>query len=61
MKTIVNDALRVGLGQKSKPPKVPRFTYEPHPLGVKPGIDRDRINQLVDELEVEEFARKYGR
>jgi hypothetical protein len=28
---------------------------------VKPGVDLDRLNQLVDELECEENARKLGR
>jgi hypothetical protein len=33
----------------------------PHAFGFKPGIDLDRINQLVDELESEETARKLRR
>ena len=58
MKAIVNDALRIGLGVRGKPSRPPRFTVEPHPLGFKAGIDADRLNQLVDELESEELARK---
>ena len=61
MKAVVNDALRIGLGVRGKPPRPPRYKVEPHPLGLKPGIDADRLNQLVDELEVEEFARKLRR
>jgi hypothetical protein len=38
-----------------------RFRVEPHAFGVKPGVDLDRLNQLVDELESEEDARKLGR
>jgi hypothetical protein len=34
---------------------------EPHAFGFKPGVDLDRLNQLVDELEAEEHARKLGR
>ena len=43
------------LPEASKPaPKV-----VPRNLGLKAGIDPDKLNQLVDELEVEEFAMKY--
>jgi hypothetical protein len=34
------------------------FTVEPHQFGFRPGTDLDRLNQLVDELEAEEVARK---
>ena len=58
MKKIVNDALRLGLGMGGKPVQPPRFEVRPHAFGFKPGIDLDRLNQLVDELEVEEAAHK---
>ena len=61
MKAVVNDALRLGLGARGKPPRPRRYKVEPHPLGLKPGIDADRLNQLIDELESEEFARKLRR
>ena len=61
MKAVVNDALRIGLGVRGKPPRPPRFKVEPHPLGLKAGVDADRLNQLVDELESEELARKLHR
>ena len=61
MKAVVNDALRLGLGIRGKPPRPPLFKVEPHPLGLKAGIDADRLNQLVDELESEELARKLHR
>ena len=59
-KEVVNATLRNGLAKEdlsvaSKPaPKV-----VPRNLGLKAGIDPDKLNQLVDELEVEEFAKKY--
>jgi hypothetical protein len=34
---------------------------EPQALGVKTGIDLDRMNQLVDELDAEARAAKLGR
>jgi hypothetical protein len=58
MKTIVNEALRLGLGLAGKPVRPPRFEVRAHAFGFKPGIDLDRMNQLVDELESEETARK---
>jgi len=56
----VNDALKAGLGLAAKPGRVPRFKVHPHSFGVRPGVDLDRINQLVDELETEESARRFG-
>ena len=61
MKAIVNDALRVGLGIGGKPARPPRFKVKPHAFGFKPGVDVDRFNQLVDELEAEEVARRLDR
>jgi RNase adaptor protein for sRNA GlmZ degradation len=61
LKRIVNDALRAGLSQTGKKEKATRFTVEPHSFGFKPGIDRDKLGQLLDELEVEEFLRERQR
>ena len=58
MKAVVNDALRRGLGLAGKPAPPKHFEVRPHAFGFKPGIDLDRINQLADELESEETARK---
>ena len=60
-KDIVNTALRQGLTE--------HLTTSPHPTVVRPhdfgamlgGLDADRMNQLVDELEVEEFLQKAAR
>ena len=56
LKTVVNEGLRRGLGLAGKPPEPTRFKVEPRSLGMFPGIDPDKLNQLVDELEVEERA-----
>ena len=59
LKAVVNEALRLGLGIVAKPEeRPPRFVVRPHAFGVKPGIDLDRMNQLVDELDSAEVARK---
>jgi hypothetical protein len=61
MKAVVNRALRVGLGLTDKPVHPAPFAVEPHAFGFRPGTDLDRLNQLADELEAEEAARKLGR
>ena len=60
-KEVVNGALRKGLiqiGQTSPPQPV---TTRPKDLGLKPGFDPDRMNQLVDELEVDAYLEKEAR
>ena len=61
MKAVVNDALRVGLGVQGKTKQLPPFKVEPHAFRFKPGVDIDRLNQLVDELEAEALSRKLER
>lgn len=61
LKATINEALRRGLRLAGRPSRAPRFKVQPHALGIRLGIDLDRLNQLVDELEVEETARKLAR
>jgi hypothetical protein len=57
LKEVVNAALRRGLSQDPQSrPKL--FRVQPHSLGLKPGIDASRFNQLLDELDVETFVAK---
>ena len=58
LKTVVNRALRIGLGMTDKPVQPPPFTVEPHAFGFRPGTDLDRMNQLADELEAADTAKK---
>lgn len=59
-KTIVNDLLRTALGVEATPAtKAPRVI--PHSFGFRAGIDLDKLNQLVDELEAEEFAKSWQK
>lgn len=61
LKAAVNEALRAGL-KASAAVKPAKFKVEPFSGGgFQPGIDPDRLNQLLDELDVEEFARKMAR
>jgi hypothetical protein len=59
LKATVNEALRIGLGMTGKPTKPPRFKIRAFVDGLRPGIDPDKMNQFLDELESEEFARKH--
>ncbi len=61
LKRVINEALRTGLGMTGKPDKLPRFRVEAHAFGFKPGVDLDKLNQLVDELESAEAAAKLDR
>ena len=53
-KVVVNDALKQGLRLAGRPGKTPRFRVQPLHLGVRPGMDLDRLGQLGDELETDE-------
>ncbi len=55
-KEIVNDALRRGLGIDRPKPYAP-FQVRPHSSAFRSGIDSARLNQLVDELEAEDFCQ----
>ena len=56
LKDAVNQALRAGLQVDAA--AAVRFRAEPHAFGFKPGIDRDKLNQLADEFEAEDFLEK---
>lgn len=60
LKHAVNEALRVGLAV-SQNEAVKPFRVEPHSCRFRAGYDLDKLNQLADELEVEEAAKKLGR
>lgn len=51
LKQVVNAALRRGLG--SPRPRAKPYRTRVHEAELAPGIDRGRLNALVDELEVE--------
>ena len=62
-KHVVNDTLRRGLavGPSSSPGERPRFLVEPRACGFRPGIDPLRLNQLLDQLETEDFIAQSSR
>ncbi len=55
-KRVVNDTLRQGLSPERAPE--PPFKQEAYHMGLLPGIDPTKFNQLADELEDEEILRK---
>ncbi len=58
LKAVVNDAIRRGLGSLEGMRSEKQFKVQAHAFGFRPGIDLDRMNQVVDELEaVEEKSR----
>jgi len=61
LKATINDALPRGLQLGTRLPKLPPFKVRPQALGVKPGVDLDRMNQLVDELDAEARAARLRR
>jgi len=60
-KDMVNRAVRSGLGREMGPSgrDVPKTV--PHSFGFRPGIDLDKLNQLVDELEADAVAESLER
>ncbi|MDE0678587.1 MAG: antitoxin [Acidimicrobiales bacterium] len=59
-KQIVNDVLRCGLRPETAHPAEP-YSVRTHSTGFAPGVDPLRLNQLVDELEVEAYLEKEAR
>lgn len=60
LKAVVNEALRRGFGLPTAEEPPPPFRVRPHPYGFRPGVDLDRVNQLLDEIEARDAARKLG-
>jgi hypothetical protein len=61
LKEVVNSLLRRGLELEQLTPARPVVVTRPHDYGFKPGVDLDKLNQLVDELEVEGVAERLRR
>lgn len=58
-KAVVNDLLRAGIVASGETSSGRTFVkVVTKPLGLKPGYDPDKLNQLADEIEVEDFMRR---
>lgn len=61
-KVALNTVLRRGLtAPASGAGRARRFVVEPHDGAFRPGLDLGKLNQLVDQLETEEFVKKARR
>lgn len=54
-KTIVNEALRVGLDQVEKPSKHRPYETSPHAMSLRNGRNLDNIQELLAQIEGEDF------
>jgi hypothetical protein len=60
-KEVVNSALRKGLSETDVK-KMLNVVVRPHDFGaMHPRLDGDRLNQLADNLEVEDYLRSAGQ
>jgi plasmid stability protein len=57
-KEVVNETLRLGLATGRRPTRKGRFQVRAEACGFRPGIDPLRLNQLLDEMELEDVARR---
>jgi hypothetical protein len=58
LKDAINQTLRAGLDATEAQRSAP-FKVEPYAFKFKPGIDPNKLNQLLDELDAEEFIHKF--
>ena len=52
-KDVINDALALGLAQMEVSEASPAYRVDTFSAGLVPGVDRHKLNQLVDELDSE--------
>jgi len=54
LKDVINQALRIGLDEVLTPPAAKRYRTQPHPLGLRAGLNYDDIAGLLAVGEGEE-------
>jgi Ribbon-helix-helix protein, copG family len=58
-KVVVNETIRRGLQQGDKPHRgLAKFVVRPKACGFRAGVDPAKLNQLIDELDAEDFQRE---
>ena len=55
LKTVVNEALRVGLREVEKPAQQRRYRTKPRAMGLRKGYSLDNIQELLAQAEGEDF------
>ena len=58
LQQVVNETLRAGITQTTKPADKPPFRVKPNNSGFVEGGDPLHLNRLIDDLEIEEFLAK---
>lgn len=54
---VVNETLQAGLSAMAREAKVTSaFKVEPERCGFRPGVDIEKLNQVLDDLEVDDFS-----
>ena len=54
LKQVINGLLREGLLSRERPAKPRKYSTRARALGLRPGFDPVKLNQLVDELDIDE-------
>jgi hypothetical protein len=54
-KTVINEALRVGLDRMKSPANQAPYKTIPHAMGLRQGRNLDNIQELLAQIEGEEF------
>ena len=54
-KTVVNEALRLGLEQVEKQDRQRHYNTEPHAMGLREGYSLDNIQEMLAQVEGEDF------
>jgi len=54
-KQIINEALRAGLDRVEAPAESRPYRTEPHAMGLKPGRNLDNIQELLAQIEGEDY------
>lgn len=55
---VINGLLREGLQGRQRAPRGETFRNRSYKLSLRPGLDPVKLNQLVDELEDEEWQKR---
>ena len=58
LKRVVNGLLRKGVRAEAEAATLPPYRTPTFDLELRPGIDETKLNQLVDELEIETYVEK---
>lgn len=53
-KTVINEALRVGLDHVERPAKRRRYQTKPHAMGLRSGRNIDNLQELLAQIEGED-------